>query len=143
MKTITSKVQEGKLLHIVHRLNPDSPPTTERTEIAPPDQFLQLCLLRVEEGRTFPPHKHIWKEPSYDSVIAQESWIVVRGQVRVNFYDIDDKLLVSEILEQGDCSMTFEGGHSYEILEPNTIVYEYKTGPYLGQKLDKEFINEN
>jgi hypothetical protein len=143
MKTIISQVQEGKLLHIVHRLEPDTAGTIERTEIAPPEQFLQLCLLRVEEGRSFPPHKHIWKEPSYSSVIAQESWIVVRGSVRVHFYDLDDKLLASEILEQGDCSMTFEGGHSYEIIEPNTIVYEYKTGPYRGQKLDKEFINED
>ena len=33
------------------------------------------------------------------------------------------------------------GGHTYEILESDTLVYEYKTGPYEGQKLDKEFIN--
>ena len=30
--------------------------------------------------------------------------------------------------------------HTYEILEDNTLVYEYKTGPYLGIKKDKEFI---
>ena len=28
----------------------------------------------------------------------------------------------------------------YTILEDNTIVYEYKTGPYEGQELDKKFI---
>ena len=27
--------------------------------------------------------------------------------------------------------MTFRGGHNYEILEKNTIVLEFKTGPYL------------
>lgn len=142
MKTIYSKVQSDKLLHIVHHLSPFESGDEERKEIAPPQQFLQLCLLKVQEGRKFPAHKHIWKEPSYDSVIAQESWIVVRGTVKINFYDTDDTFLESEILEQGDCSMTFEGGHSYEILEPNTIVYEYKTGPYLGQKLDKVFLEE-
>jgi hypothetical protein len=26
------------------------------------------------------------------------------------------------------------------ILEDNTLVYEYKTGPYLGQAMDKTFI---
>ena len=29
-----------------------------------------------------------------------------------------------------------------EILEEDTIVYEYKTGPYSGQKMDKIFINK-
>ena len=44
------------------------------------------------------------------------------------------------ILEQGDASFTLEGGHNYQILEDNTLVYEYKTGPYEGQKLDKVFL---
>ena len=57
-------------------------------------------------------------------------------------YDIDDKLLDEQILFPGDCSMTFEGGHTYTMLEDETIVYEYKTGPYEGQKLDKEFLND-
>ena len=38
--------------------------------------------------------------------------------------------------------MTFQGGHNYEILEENTRVLEYKTGPYYGQKLDKVFVEE-
>ena len=68
------------------------------------------------------------------------------GSVSVSFYDIDGKYIESHILNPGDVSMTFEGGHSYEILEDNTFVYEYKTGPYQGQALDKVFIgdeNEN
>jgi len=43
-------------------------------------------------------------------------------------------------LRPGDASFTLYGGHTYEILEDDTIVYEYKTGPYEGQKLDKTFI---
>lgn len=35
---------------------------------------------------------------------------------------------------------TLEGGHNYLINEENTLVYEYKTGPYEGQKMDKTFI---
>ena len=48
-----------------------------------------------------------------------------------------------EIIKTGDCSITFEGGHTYTILEDDTIVYEYKTGPYYGQKLDKAFIKDH
>ena len=49
-------------------------------------------------------------------------------------------LLATPILKQGDASFTLYGGHTYEILENDTLVYEYKTGPYEGQRLDKEMI---
>ena len=39
--------------------------------------------------------------------------------------------------------MTFEGGHNYEALENNTVVYEYKTGPYTGIENDKVFIDDH
>ena len=39
-----------------------------------------------------------------------------------------------------DISITFYGGHNYVSLEDDTRVYEYKTGPYMGQARDKEFI---
>ena len=32
------------------------------------------------------------------------------------------------------------GGHNYEILEDDTHVLEYKTGPYFGIEFDKKFI---
>ena len=46
------------------------------------------------------------------------------------------------VIRQGDCSMTFEGGHTYTILEDDTVVYEYKTGPYEGQANDKVFLDD-
>jgi hypothetical protein len=96
----------------------------------------------MEKGKTFPAHKHITKDRHYPKQIAQESWLVVRGKVKCIFYDIDDTVLATPILEAGDASFTLYGGHTFEILEDDTIVYEYKTGPYEGQTLDKEFINE-
>ena len=136
MKHIVSKVTDNLLLHLVNRKDD----IIDRTNVAPDDEFLQLATLRMEKGKTFKPHKHIWKNRTRD-VIAQESWIVVQGKVRCTFFDIDDKVLVEPILEAGDASFTLEGGHTYEILEDDTLVYEYKTGPYEGQELDKEFIN--
>jgi cupin fold WbuC family metalloprotein len=95
----------------------------------------------MENGKTFPPHKHIWKERTRN-VIAQESWIVIQGKVKCHFYDLDDTIITEPILEPGDASFTLEGAHTYTILQDNTLVYEYKTGPYEGQELDKEFINK-
>ena len=34
------------------------------------------------------------------------------------------------------------GGHTFEILEDDTIICEQKNGPYYGQELDKKFIND-
>jgi cupin fold WbuC family metalloprotein len=136
MYKIYSKRDSTKLLHLVHRLNE----IVERTNVADDTQFLQLATLRMQKGKTFKPHKHIWKTPMYDMTIAQESWVVIQGSVEVSFYDTDGTLLEKQIINRGDCSMTFEGGHTYTILEDDTVVYEYKTGPYYGQNHDKVFI---
>lgn len=136
MYKIYSKATPGKLLHLVHRMQE----IQERTNVADDQQFLQLATLRMKKSTTFRPHQHIWKTPAYDKTIAQESWVIIKGSVEVSFYDTDGALLEKQIINQGDCSMTFEGGHTYLILEDDTVVYEYKTGPYQGQEQDKVFI---
>lgn len=135
MHHVFSKI-DGRLLHLVNRFDE----IKERTNVAPDEQFLQLATLKMKKGKIFKPHKHIWKPTSRQQVIAQESWVVIQGSVLVYFYDIDGTFIETTELSPGDCSMTFEGGHTYEILENNTVVYEYKTGPYEGVENDKEFI---
>jgi hypothetical protein len=72
--------------------------------------------------------------------MAQESWVVIKGRVKCILYDLDDSVIAEPILSPGDCSITLKGGHNYESLEEDTLVYEYKTGPYYGQQFDKTFI---
>jgi cupin fold WbuC family metalloprotein len=138
MIEIKSKTTD-KLLHMVYRAEDF---TEERTELVEADQFIQCSYLKLEKGKTFRPHKHIWKSPNFKRVIAQESWVVIRGKVRVFFYDIDGQFLEAYTLNAGDSSFTLEGGHTYDILADNTLVYEYKTGPYEGQANDKVFLDE-
>ena len=138
MKKIYSRVEEGKLLHIINRYDE----IESRTDVAPENEFLQLATLKMEKDKTFRPHKHIWKPCQNPQVIAQESWVVIKGSVKCHLYDTDDQLLREEVIRQGDCSMTFAGGHTYTILEDDTVVYEYKTGPYQGQVNDKVFLDE-
>lgn len=133
---IYSLIEEGKLLHIINRLEDIS----GRKEMVPIDNFIQCATLKMEKGKTFPPHKHITKERHHPHQIAQESWVVIKGSVKCIFYDIDDTIIATPILYAGDASFTLYGGHTYEILEDDTIVYEYKTGPYEGQEFDKTFI---
>ena len=138
MEHIYSKIHPEKILHIIVRKEDLVP---GRTEVVSENNFIQCALLNMEEGKTFKPHRHIWKERTRN-VIAQESWIVVQGSVKCIFYDLDDTIIATPILYPGDASFTLEGGHTYKILEDGTLVYEYKTGPYEGQSLDKTFISE-
>ena len=139
MKKVYSRVEPGKLLHIINRYDE----IEGRTDVAPADQFIQLATLRMEKDKTFRPHKHIWKPAPREQVIAQESWVVIQGAVTIHMYDIDGTHIKDEIIKKGDCSMTFEGGHTYTIMEDDTVVYEYKTGPYMGIENDKVFIDDH
>jgi hypothetical protein len=137
MEKIYSKV-DGRLLHVVNRISNFK----NRTDVIPEDNFLQCAILKMEKGKTFPPHKHITKNRHYPEQIAQESWVVIKGSVKCILYDLDDTIISEPILYPGDASFTLYGGHTYKILEDDTLVYEYKTGPYEGQELDKIFIYE-
>jgi hypothetical protein len=134
---IYSKIKPDLLLHMINRLED----VDGRTDIVPEDQFIQCATMKLDEGKNFEPHYHIKKERTYKEQIAQESWIVIQGKVKCYMYDIDNEtVLATPILNPGDASFTLEGAHTYEILEDNTIVYEYKTGPYEGQSLDKRYL---
>ena len=136
MEKIYSKIQPNKLLHFINRVEE----IDGRNNLVPGENFIQCASLRMDKGTTFPPHKHIIKERHHPEQIAQESWVVIRGSVKCIFYDLDDSIIATPVLTPGDASFTLYGGHTYEILEDNTLVYEYKTGPYEGQESDKRFI---
>ena len=142
MKIYKSKIYPEKILHIVYRKdNFSALKNRSREDLVDSNQFLQLSAMKLDLNQTFKPHYHIWKNGE-EKIIAQESWVVIKGSVKCSFFDIDGKLLAQPILESGDCSVTLEGGHTYNILEQDTHVYEFKTGPYKGQKHDKKFLDE-
>lgn len=136
MQKIYSKINPEKILHIVVRKDDFQ---QGRQDVIDESQFIQCSMLQMDSGKTFKPHKHIWKETTRN-VIAQESWVIIRGSVEAILYDLDDTILEQVVLNEGDASFTLEGGHNYRILEQDTLVYEYKTGPYEGQSLDKVFL---
>tara|TARA_Y100000593_G_scaffold10512_2_gene18964 strand:- start:7474 stop:7893 length:420 start_codon:yes stop_codon:yes gene_type:complete len=138
IEKIYSNVTPGRVLHIVCQTKYLDAP---RHDLVDDEQFLQLAVLKYQKGKTFRPHKHVFKEVP-DQSIAQESWAVLKGKVKAIFYDEDDIIIAERILNEGDLSITLYGGHNYEIMEENTLVLEYKTGPYYGQALDKVFVDE-
>lgn len=136
MEKIYSKIN-GQLLHQIIRLEEITP---GRINLSEDDKYIQCAALNLPKNQTFKPHKHNINPRNEQNYIPQESWCVIKGSVKCIFYDIDDTIIAEPILNAGDASFTYFGGHNYFILENNTIVYEYKTGPYLGQSADKTFI---
>jgi cupin fold WbuC family metalloprotein len=141
VKRIYSKVEPDKLLHIIKTYDDVVSQSDPREDVVPDDNFIQCSTLKMDNGKTFRPHYHILKDIDRES-IAQESWVVIKGKVKFIFYDLDHEIIDTCVLNEGDISFTLYGGHTYEVLQDDTIVYEYKTGPYYGQQFDKRFIDE-
>jgi len=135
VEKIFSKLENNVLLHIIYRKEDI---VSFRDNITPEEEYLQVASIKMQNGRTFKAHKHIHQERYTD--IAQESWVVIDGKIRAILYDLDDTIIATRTLNEGDCSITFRGGHNYECLKDNTIVYEYKTGPYQGVEKDKVLL---
>lgn len=142
MELFYSKVKPDKLLHIVYRVDDFyKMQNNKRQNIVEEKEFIQLSAMKLKKNDSFVPHQHIYKRGEKE-VIAQESWVVIKGSVECHFYDFNKHILAKPILKVGDCSVTLLCGHNYVILEDDTLVYEYKTGPYKGQHMDKEFLND-
>lgn len=135
IKEIKSIVEPGRVLHLVYT---PSCPREKRVNICPDDALLQIAEINLNDGDTFPAHYHLPTERQTTG--TQESWCVISGQVIAYYYDLDGKQLNMALLEPGSLTITFAGGHTYKAVENNTLVYEFKNGPYLGIEKDKEFI---
>lgn len=135
MREIYSRIDPNVLLHIVNKQSE----IAARQDMCPAEQLLQMACFQLDEGKTFRPHRHIYKRVQHN--ITQEAWIVAKGRVRAILYDLDDTVIEEVDLVQGDCSITFCGGHNYLCLEDDTLIYEAKTGPYLGVENDKVFLS--
>ena len=135
IQTIISKIEPGVMLHQVVKPKNISP---GRINVSPEHESLQVAHIALKFNQTFKAHKHVVHDRNMP--MAQESWIVISGKVKVFHYDLDDNIINESILFPGDCTITYRGGHNYLALEENTFVYEVKTGPYQGIENDKTFI---
>lgn len=131
---IYSKIT-NEILLVINKKNDIS---TNRTDLCSEDKYLQISTKKLSAGSAFKAHKHLPIERQTD--ITQEAWIILEGRIEAYFYDIDDTLLYRTTLNAGDCAIVFKAGHSFEVIDDNTVLYEVKNGPYYGQQRDKVFI---
>jgi len=84
-------------------------------------------LNAVEPGTYFVPHCH--SDPSKD-----ETMIILRGRMGILIFDEHGNVTGKTLLEAGskNVGITIPHGvfHSMVVLEPGTVVFETKAGPY-------------
>lgn len=89
------------------------------------DAKAQRLLNALEPGTILPIHRHTH---------TAETYIVLRGSIKVLFYDIN-KNLVNQYLvnpEEGVYGVHIPSGqwHTLEVMETGTVIFEVKDGPY-------------
>jgi hypothetical protein len=92
------------------------------------------------------PHKHNKRKKNAIAKIdsTTEVLIILRGILRVDFYDQKEKYLFSKKLYANDLIMLSSGGHGFKILKDIEMI-EVKQGPYFlsEDKVKFDKTNEN
>lgn len=94
------------------------------------DKFHRM-LNAVEPGTEVPIHRHPTKD---------ESFVILRGKVRSTTYNDDGSIINSVVLSQEDgvYGVDIPKGvwHKLESLEPNSVIFECKEGPFVQHEVD-------
>ena len=131
MEKIYSQIKPNTLLHVINRREEIN---SQRQNLSPENEYLQVACFSAAKDKKLASHKHVGQIRTTD--ITQESWLIIKGSIKITLYDLHDEIIKETILSQGDCLITFRGGHDYIVLEEDTIIYEYKIGPYKGKGSD-------
>lgn len=88
-------------------------------------------LNAVEPGTKVEIHRHPTKD---------ESFVILRGRVRVNTYNDDGSVLESVVLcpEDGKYGVDIPKNvwHNIESLEPGSVIFECKEGPFVPHEVE-------
>lgn len=95
------------------------------------DEKCHRFLNAVEPGTIVPIHRHPTKD---------ESFVLLRGRVRVSTYDDEGNVVESCVLcqEEGRYGADIPKGvwHTIEAMEPDSVIFECKEGPFVPHEQD-------
>ena len=88
-------------------------------------------LNAVEPGTVVPIHRHSTKD---------ESFVILRGKVRVTTHNDDGSIIEDVVLSQesGNYGVDIPKNvwHKLESLEPGSVIFECKEGPFVPHEVD-------
>ena len=102
------------------------------------DDKCHRFLNAVEPGADFPIHRHPEKE---------ESFVVLRGKIRVTTYNDDGTIFEDLVLSptEGRYGVNVEKNvwHTVEALDPGSVIFECKEGPYVPHEEEGILVIDN
>jgi cupin fold WbuC family metalloprotein len=95
------------------------------------DELCHRMLNALEPGTEVPIHHH----PDKD-----ETFVILRGKIRVTTYNDDGSVVDSVVLCQDDgifgVDIPKNVWHTLEALEPNSCIFECKQGPFVPHEVE-------
>jgi mannose-6-phosphate isomerase-like protein (cupin superfamily) len=117
---------------LLHRISHDDQRAPRRQSLTDDVLPIQVSRIRLSEGNVLSLHSHATKSVAFDSITPPETWIILKGSMRVTLHDTDGVFLKKVDLMRGSVLVTLSGGHAIEWCETDTEMIEVKLGPYLG-----------
>lgn len=113
LNDLSAKARASERLRMNHNLH------------SSPESKSQRLLNALEPGTQIPIHK-------YDN--TPETYILLRGRMRVDFYNANNTITESAILDpkEGLYGIDIPAGqlHTVEVLVHGTVIFECKDGPF-------------
>ncbi len=112
------------------------------TFFTPNESTQQFGYMKHKKKHTIKPHLH--KKRVTKILYTTEVILLLKGMLRVDFYNTLKKYLFSKILKKKDIITLVHGGHGFKVLR-DVEMLEIKQGPYnlIKDKIKFENINEN
>lgn len=132
---IEKVIVDGKLSGLIIRKNTK---VKSSSFFSSPDQNLQAMIFKHDTGFVEAPHYHKRIIRKIDRV--EQFLYILKGQIRVKFYDLKKVLKKTKIVNKGDSLLLIRGSHGLEILKSAEAI-SVKQGPFLGDKEDKINLN--
>ncbi len=98
----------------------------------------QFGYMNHKKNHIIKPHIH--KSQTRKLIYTSEVILILKGKLRVDFYNTKKKYLFSKVLKEKDIIMLVHGAHGFKVLKDVQMI-EIKQGPYI-TKLDKVKFNE-
>lgn len=126
------KIIDNKLIDRVVEQAKESPCLRMNYNFHPSlDDKCHRLLNALEPGTEVPIHRHGTKD---------ETFIILRGRVRVNIYNDRGEVTQTTVLcqEDGNLGVDIPKGlwHNVECLEPGSVIFEVKEGPFVAHEVD-------
>ena len=108
----------------------------------PNNSTQQFGYMKHKKKYIIKPHLH--KKRLTKIYHTSEVILLLKGILRVDFYNKSKKYIYSKILKEKDIIMLVHGGHGFKVLK-NVEMLEIKQGPYnlIKDKIKFENIDEN